>query len=226
MTGVEYVCFDVESTGVDTDNDRIVQLFIGLYAGDGTLVKSHEWLINPGVEVPQAAADVHGFTTEFLQETGADPFDALDEAYKVFLANEDKVWVAFNLNFDLSIIQAEFARHLSIHDFGFFANRDVRLYDAIVVDRGMDKYRRGKRTLAALAQHYGVGFDADEAHNAVYDVTKTMEVTREVINKYGYFTNGEQADMYRTWAEHLQDYFRKTDPDAVVESGWPLRGVA
>lgn len=47
------VCFDVESTGVSVEDDRIVQAFVGLMGMDGEWIEKREWLIDPGVEVPQ-----------------------------------------------------------------------------------------------------------------------------------------------------------------------------
>ena len=223
-TDVAYLVFDTETTGVDTANDRIVQLFIGLYDHNGEELKRYEWYINPGIPVPEAAAEVHGFTTEFLEEVGGNPQEVLDNVFDVFNRYHDATWVAFNLNFDLSILDAEFRRHDVHSAFGATARDNVQLFDPIVVDRHFDKYRKGKRTLQALAGHYGIPFDADEAHNAGYDVALTVKVALAVEGKYGIQSVVDQARFYRTWAEHLEEYFRRTDPEAVVEKGWPLRG--
>lgn len=217
--------FDVESTGIDVFNDRIVQLFIGIADGNGDLVEQYEWLIDPGIEVPEEASNVHGFTTEFLRENGQDPKTAFHEAWLLFgdEAERGTPFVAFNLNYDLSIIDAEFYRHSGNFSFGSDVSDSVQLIDGLVIDRAKDKYRRGKRKLENVAAHYGVPFDAKAAHNAAYDVEVTAKVTRAIVNKHGMMTNAEQAEAYRTWAVDFEKYLRRNDPAAEVDSNWPLR---
>lgn len=215
--------WDVESTGVETDTDRIVQLFIAVCDGQGNFLNTWEWVINPGVEVPEEASNVHGFTTAFLEEQGRDPEESLREAWNVFIEYNDLTWIAYNLSFDLSILDSEFDRHLGISDFGTTSKNGTRLFDPYLVDRVKDKYRKGARKLENLAEHYGVPFDPEAAHKADYDVLVTAKVAVAVARKYGVPSNQEQSEMYRKWATGLEEYFRKTDPDATVNKGWPLK---
>ncbi len=218
-----YLVFDTETTGIDVFEDRVVQLFAMVMAENGEVLNAWEWVINPGVEVPEGAAEIHGFTTEYLQANGGDATEALTAAWELFFNHEDKVWVAYNLNFDLSILNAEFARYNIESDWGRRVAHSVRMLDPLVVDRAKDKYRKGKRTLEAVAPHYGVEFDPEAAHKADYDVEITGKVALAVVEKYGLPSNEEQALAYARWATHLQEYFRKTDPDATVDGAWPLR---
>lgn len=221
----KFVIFDVESSGTDVFNDRIVQLFVATADGNGNLIDTWEWVIDPGVEVPDGAAEVHGFTTEYLQEHGRDAKKALWEAWNVFneLRGKGLTWVAYNANFDLSILNAEFTRYGLDNGWAQGIEREEQIIDAIVIDRTKDKYRKGKRTLEAVARHYGVPFDADKAHDARYDCEVTAKVTVAVLKKYGYATNEEQKKWYRSWAEGLEKYFQRTDPEAKVNKDWPVR---
>lgn len=215
--------FDTETTGVDTDNDRIVQLFIAVCDGQGNFLDTWEWIINPGVDVPKEASDVHGFTTEYLRQNGRDPKEALKEAWNIFTDYPSLTWIAYNLSFDLSILDSELARHFGYTDFGTWAEESTKLFDPYLVDRVKDKYRKGARKLENLAEHYGVPFDPEAAHKADYDVLVTAKVAVAVARKYGVPSNQEQSEMYRKWATGLEEYFRKTDPDATVNKGWPLK---
>lgn len=217
--------WDTETTGVDVFNDRIVQLFIGIANENGDLIEKHEWIINPGIPVPEGAAKVHGFTTEYLQEYGMDPHRALWEADLVFkdAVRQGTPIAAFNLNFDLSILTAEMARHSLGSRYGNWIADNVLVLDGLVIDRAKDKYRAGKRKLVNMAAHYGVPFDESAAHKADYDVEITAKVTKAILDKYGVPTTAQQAAWYEEWRSHLEEYFRKTDPTAVVERGWPLR---
>ena len=218
-----YLVFDTETTGVDVHNDRIVQLFIMAMTDDGTVENTWEWIINPGVPIPEGASAVHGFTDEFVQQNGDDPYAALLEAYDVFEEYWNATWVAYNLNFDLSILDAEFARHDVYPRFGQGVALFVDMFDPLVVDRAKDKYRKGKRTLEAVAPHYGVQFDPEQAHKADYDVEITGKVALAMIGKYGVPSTVQQAGWYASWAKGLETYLQKSDPEAQVDSQWPYR---
>lgn len=224
MSG-EMLIFDVESTGIDVFNDRIVQLFIGIADENGDLIEKHEWIINPGVPVPEEAANVHGFTTEYLQEYGMDPRRALWEADLVFkkAVREGIPVVAFNANYDLSILTAEMARYSLGSRYGNWIADNVLVLDGLVIDRAKDKYRKGKRKLVNMAAHYGIPFDESAAHKADYDVEVTAKVTRAILDKFGVPTTAEQAQWYEEWRSHLEEYLRRTDPNASVGRGWPVR---
>lgn len=223
MTEAKYLVADAESTGIDVFNDRIVQWVISLADADGNLLETHEWIIDPGVEVPEEAAAVHGFTTEFLRENGMAPALALSEISSVLMANRHLTWVFFNANYDLSILDAEFRRHGITDRFGAYVAKHVRIFDPIVVDRARDKYRKGSRKLMHVADHYGVEYNEDDLHNAQADVALTAKVAARVAEKFGIPTNAEQSVYYREWAEGLEKYLRRGDPEAVVDRDWPLR---
>lgn len=217
--------FDTETTGIDVHNDRIVQLFIGIADENGDLIEKHEWLIDPGIEVPEGASDVHGFTTEFLQANGGDPEDVLQEAAGVFAQYSDIPWVVFNVNFDLSILYAEFTRHGIVSGWAetVLGTWNVQLIDGLVIDRAKDRYRKGKRKLSNMADTYGIAYDPDALHDAGADVELTAKVTRAIVNKYGIPSNAEQAEMYRAWAVNLEQFLQRSDPAASVDKDWPIK---
>lgn len=224
MTEPKYLIFDCESTGIDTENDRIVQLVIATADADGNLIANREWLIDPGVPIPEGATEVHGLTNAYLEENGYTPYDALREARTFFGSYLGLTWIAYNLNYDASILSSEMHRHHVDYEFDrLFSRGRVNLFDPLVVDRARDKYRKGKRKLINVAEHYGIPLDADRLHNALYDVEVTAKVAAAVAKKYGIPSTDEQAQMYEAWAKNLQEYFRKTDPDAKVNRGWPLQ---
>lgn len=221
----KYLVFDVESTGIDVFEDRIVQLYMATADDKGEILDSWEWIINPGVEVPSGASDVHGFTTEYLVENGTDPHKALWEADLVIkeAVRNNLTFVAYNLNYDMSIITAEMARNSLGSRYGFWITDNTSLFDPLVVDRAEDKYRKGKRKLENVAAHYGVPFNPDEAHKADYDVAVTAKVAVKVAEKFGIPSTERQAEMYKSWAEGLESYLKRTDPEATVNGDWPLR---
>jgi DNA polymerase-3 subunit epsilon len=65
--------FDLETTGLDLQTSRIVTAAVAVLNANGEAVEVHEWLVNPGIEIPEAAANVHGITTEMAQANGVEP---------------------------------------------------------------------------------------------------------------------------------------------------------
>ena len=222
-----YLVWDVETTGVDALNDRIIQLVVATADAEGNILECGEWFINPDVPVPDEAAEVHGFSNEYLAENGRPAAEVFDEAIDVFREHHRLVQVAFNMNFDLTFLDTEFKRWGISETFGAGMASKARLYDCYVTDRACDKYRKGKRKLMNLADHYGVEYSEDELHNALADVTLTAKVAVAVRNKYGLPTNQQQADWHKAWAENFRDYLRrngKTEEEVAGVSGdWPLR---
>ena len=71
--------FDTETTGLDTRYARIVTCFLGIIGPDGEVQESHSWLADPGVEIPEQAAAVHGVTTEMAREQGRNAAEVVAE---------------------------------------------------------------------------------------------------------------------------------------------------
>jgi DNA polymerase-3 subunit epsilon len=72
--------FDTESTGVNTESDRIVTACIAHIDGTGSGAPVvREWLVDPGIEIPEGAVKVHGITTERARAEGMSPAPAVAE---------------------------------------------------------------------------------------------------------------------------------------------------
>lgn len=239
------VCFDIESSGVDVENDRIITCFAQVQDGD-KILQTGEWIIDPGIEIPEGASDVHGMTTEWVRENGRkDVSKAVDEIVQ-FLEDWSRsghVITGFNHSFDLAMLYHELRRH-----YGATESLDLNhalFVDPLVIDRAIDKYRRGKRTLEAVCQHYGVPFNPDEAHAADYDVKVTAQLVPKVLNaavkKLPYLQGQPPENVLRdlqnlqrtwkeAWAQHLTEFFQKdgkTEEDGspiIVSGAFPYEG--
>lgn len=218
-----YTVWDVESSGIDVFEDRIVQMFFATVDAQGNLIDTWEWFINPGIDIPEEAAAIHGFSNEYLVEHGGEPKEVLPEIRDVFLEHRHLTQIAFNMNYDLSILDAEMKRHGVSDTFGTWFATHGKLFDGLVADRHKDKFRKGKRNLETQAKHYGIEFDPASAHNALYDCLITAKVSVAIIKKYGLPSTRELASWQEEWRAGFEKYLRKENPDAIVERGWPLR---
>lgn len=71
------LAFDCETTGVDVEQDRIVTAAtVMIEPGVGPQIRAT--VIDPGVEIPASAVEVHGWTTERVQAEGRPPAGELD----------------------------------------------------------------------------------------------------------------------------------------------------
>lgn len=218
-----FLSVDTETTGKDSGTARIVSVSMVVdYPDETTAPAIKEWLINPGVEIPEDATKVHGITNEMVQENGLDPKVALQEVANALMKWEAQGFpmVIFNSQYDATVFFKEFERYGIV-----FSGNFKRVIDPYVLDKH-HSYRKGKRTLEAMAEYYGVEFK--NAHNSTADSIAAAKVLRVIGKKYAITLTPEELFNFQVEAKKkqslsLQAYFRKTDPETVIHTGWPYR---
>jgi DNA polymerase-3 subunit epsilon len=218
--------FDLETTGRDPLTARIVTASIVLVDGSGQVLEHHEWLADPGVDIPEEAAAIHGVTTQHARAHGlpvADVVGGISSTLARLFAAGVPV-LAFNARYDFTVLAHEGLRN------AVWTPEPSPVIDPYVMDKQADRYRRGKRTLTALCEHYGIGFE--NAHTSAADVLATLRVGQAITERHA-FLQRPAADLHDSlvvWADRqaadLEEYLRRTDPDAVIERAWPVIGRA
>ncbi|PRY59141.1 exonuclease domain-containing protein [Glycomyces artemisiae] len=212
--------FDTETTGVSVEQDRIVQA--ALVTGTG----STTWLIDPGVPIPPGATRVHGITDEQVRAAGRPPAEALAEVAAALRAAADTGTpvVAFRAGFDCTLLSYELERHGLDQP----AWERLAVIDPSVLDKRVDKYRRGKRTLGATALQYGVVHDG--AHSAAGDAEATVALARAIGALYPEVGDLTPQDLHASqvrWhaedAASLEAYFKRKGREEAVDRRWPLQ---
>jgi DNA polymerase-3 subunit epsilon len=174
-------CFDVESTGISVETDRIVTATVGLLQpGTPWSVDTKSWLIDPGVEIPEDASAIHGVTTEQVREHGEKPEVALDviaaDLARAFLARIPVI--VMNGVFDFTMIERELRRH-GLPTVEERIGGPVRpVVDVLVIDKWLDPYRKGGRRLTDLCGQYGVRIDG--AHDSAFDALAAARVAYRI----------------------------------------------
>lgn len=121
--------FDTETTGFPDwkspseapHQPHLVDIAARLYTPEGGLVDSFEALIRPeGWVIPDAAANVHGITTERAMDEGIPEADALEQFLAFHLRAQMRV--AHNLNFDDRILRIALKRYQGDEAADSFAN--------------------------------------------------------------------------------------------------------
>jgi len=220
--------FDLETTGVNVERDRVVTAYVGLIDSSGTVLRAEHWLADPGVPIPEGAAAVHGITTEKARAEGRDAREVVAEIVGALrgLLSEGIPLVAYNASYDLSLLRHEAARH------GVEPLDDPRpVVDPFVIDKALDRYRKGKRTLDLVAAHYGVALD--DAHEASADAIAAGRVAIAIAARFADdlgdsldAIHDQQVAWAREQAESLTDYFHrigKIPADETIDGTWPVR---
>lgn len=224
------VGFDTETTGVSPSSDRIVTA--ALIRREGDRVETSTWLIDPGVEIPARATEVHGITTEQARANGVAPEGALEEIATALvdaLAAGIPV-VGFNVQYDLTILDAELARH-GLATLGQRLPGGVRpVVDPLVLDRHLDKFRKGPRKLIDMCRIYVVPVDADSLHAADADVLATLDLVHAIADRYPSVgqtdltaLHDQQAEAHRVWAVRFGAWLKsKGTVDDLPRPEWPV----
>ncbi|MBC7297690.1 MAG: DNA polymerase III subunit epsilon [Demequina sp.] len=224
------VGFDTETTGISPLNDRIVTAAV--IRRHGTRVEVSEWLIDPGVEIPARATEVHGITTEKARAEGAKPAAALEEI-AVALAEALGAGipvVGFNIQYDLTILETELARH-GLRTLAHRLPLGIRpIIDPLVLDRHLDKYRRGKRKLIDMCGTYRVQVVADALHAADADVLATLDLVPAIAERYPSLggvalqdLHDQQAHAHGEWANRFRAWLiSKGTTDDLPSPEWPV----
>ncbi|MDE0546839.1 3'-5' exonuclease [Microbacterium sp. C7(2022)] len=220
--------FDLETTGIEVESDRIVTAHVGLLDAAGNVIRARDWLVDPGTEIPEGATAVHGITTEHAREHGSPARGAIGEIVDELRALLDAgiPVVAYNAPFDFSLLKHEANRHGvdPIH-------APSPVIDPLVVDKALDRYRRGKRTLEVVAAHYAIRLDG--AHEASADAVAAGRVAQAIAERYSTqlpsdlsVLHTQQISWARAQAVSLTEYFIKIgriEPDDQVDGSWPIR---
>lgn len=224
----ELLAFDLETTGVDPATAVPVSYAFSRLSRDRSAIRVAS-LVDPGVPIPAGATAVHGITTERARSEGVELAAAaglvLDEI--VAAGREGVPVVGMNLRYDLAIVD-RIGRELrgeGLRELGWSGPA----LDVLVIDRHLDRWRRGRRTLGDLCAHYGVELEA--AHDACADAEAAAGVLWELCRRWPELgalaideLHAEQVRWHRSWGEDYSDWCRKKGRPGLdpAELEWPL----
>ncbi len=229
------LAFDLETTGIDVESDRIVTAStVGITPDQTYRTRTASWLVDPGVDIPEAATAVHGITTDHAKEHGERPEVALDAvAADLALALVGGVpVVGMNLPYDLTLLDRECRRHRVPTLDDRLDGRVRPVIDVHVLDKQVDPYRKGSRKLTDLCEHYAVRLD--DAHDSTADAVAAARVAYRICQRFpelAAMSLGELHDAQITWAAEqaaslAAHWRRKGDPRADdVDGSWPIRPI-
>lgn len=186
--------FDIESTGVVPQRDRIVEISVMKVMPDGSS-RTTTRRLNPGMPIPAAATAIHGISDADVADC---PLFA-DIAEKLLSYLDGCDLAGYNIQgFDVPLLENEFKR-VGL-DFNTSSRKIVDAYNIFC--------KLYPRTLTA-AYKFFCGKELEGAHGAAADTAATFEVLMGQLAKH--------EELPRT-VEELADFSDMTDPDAVDRS--------
>jgi len=163
------IFFDLETTGIDMVNDRIVEICIlKVYPDGSTEVKTRR--VNPTIPIPAQATAIHGISNEDVKDCPT--FKEVAKSLSQIMEGCD--FAGYNSNkFDLPLLAEEFIR----------AGVDFDLKKRKFIDVQTIFHKMEQRTLAAAYKFY-CNKDLENAHSAEADTVATYEVLKAQLDRY------------------------------------------
>jgi DNA polymerase-3 subunit epsilon len=225
------VAFDLETTGVDPETARIVTA-CAVEVGPNGLVDRRGWLADPGVDIPAEATAVHGITTEHARAEGR----PIDEVVVEIGTVIQDAWarglpiVVYNAPYDLTLLDREMRRSC---DSGIELltppGQGVGpVVDPLVIDKALDRYRRGGRKLVDVCRHHGIALPPAEAHTSAGDAMAAARLAWKLARRYDVCTDLDvlqerQATWHAEWAEGFERHLRSQGKHEPISRDWPIR---
>ena len=163
------IVFDIEATGLDTSNDRIVELsFIKIHPNGNE--ESQTLMFNPGIHISEEASRVNGIKDEDVAD--CPPFK--DKAKELAAEFKNCDIAGFNSNyFDIPLLVEEFYR----------AGVEFDISESKFIDVQNIYHKLERRDLTAAYKFY-CGKNLTDAHTANADTRATYEVLQAQLDKY------------------------------------------
>ena len=169
------ICFfDLETTGVNITNDRVVEISILKVFPNGNK-ESKTWLVNPEMSIPAEVSAIHGITDERVANEPT--FKEL--AKDIYTMVKDSDLAGFNSNrFDIPLLAEEMLR----------ADIDFDMKNRLAIDVQTIFHKMEQRTLSAAYKFY-CDKSLENAHTAEADTLATYEVLKAQVARYDELEN-------------------------------------
>jgi DNA polymerase-3 subunit epsilon len=165
-----FVCLDCESTGLDPQKDRMIEIGAARFTFSG-LMQSFETLIDPQCDIPQTSQEIHKITSDMLEGKPK----VAEILPKILQLIDGYILVGHGISFDIALIAAEAKRcniPTNIEKQPFIDTlRMARLYGESPTN-----------SLQKLREHFNI--EPEGAHRAMSDVIVNIEVFKYLAKTY------------------------------------------
>ena len=200
---IDIALLDVETTGRDASVDRIVEL--GIVVGrHGDVVARYNWLIHPGMPIPEEVSKIHGITDDMVKDKPR--FEEV--AVEIANALRGCVPAAYNAQFDRAFVMSEFSRAKADTTGVPACQREVEWVDPLVWARDIQSDEKS-RALGDVAARLGIKLE--NAHRASDDAEAALRVM---------YALGKDPRMPRAYGALVQEQRRIAQAQADARRMW------
>ncbi|RUT52916.1 exonuclease, DNA polymerase III, epsilon subunit family domain protein [Clostridium botulinum] len=190
------VVFDVESTGINTTEDEIVQIAGIKINNKGEVIESFQRFLTPKKFVGDSYL-VHGFSDQFLKENGENKKVVLKDFLEFI---KDTVIVGHNVAFDISILNSELER-LSLEKASF-----KTYYDTLDIARRFYPSLTNHK-LETLSKLFNT--ETKSSHDAMDDILATKDVLMAMLKEKVKPTIINRMVVYGKYIKKFQPIYKE-----------------
>lgn len=189
------VFLDLETTGLNVYEDRIVELALIRYNLDGT-EDVYETLVNPGMNIPEEASKIHGISDDDVVNIAE--FDVIGKEVIDFIG--DSHLAGWNINsYDFPLLVNEFLRHNL--NFDFTSRKTI---DGKVI------FSRIQNHSLKTASRFYLGLEHLKAHEAMSDTEMTAKIFMKQLEVHSNLPNTvEELDLFCKYDRDRVDFGNK-----------------
>jgi len=166
----EFICLDVEATGLSKETDRVIEVAAALFTQE-KICDEFESLINPSCPIPPESQAIHNISDSMVQ---GKPFiqEILPQLH-AFVGN--RIIIGHGIQFDIDMLNKEAERSGLTLRFGEHGTIDTlrlaRLYG-----------ESPSNSLVVLRQHFNI--ESEGAHRALSDVRVNCQVFHRLTTSF------------------------------------------
>lgn len=165
-----FVCIDCESTGLEPEKDRIIEIAVARFTFS-QILQTYESLINPECPIPETSQEIHKISAEMI-EGKPKIKEVLPQILQMINGH---IIVGHGIGFDITLIAAEAKRN--------------QIPTTIQQQRYLDTLRMARlygespvNSLQRLREHFNI--EPEGAHRAMSDVIVNIEVFKQLAKPY------------------------------------------
>jgi len=201
MNNVDWIFLDLETTGLDPQNDKIIEIAAVIRYADGRR-EEYQQLVNPGVPIPATVTRLTGIDGEMLAE--APGFKEIRDQVERII--DGKVIVAHNVSFDVGFLEAALGAALP-----------NKVIDTVELAR-IVCYNQASYNLRYLCRNFLLGEEPN--HRAMADtialeklffylLDKAKEIPLAVLQEITHFLGQEEKGLNLLFGELALDKIRR-----------------
>lgn len=176
---LDAVVFDTETTGTNTQTDKIVQMAT-VRLKNGKIVKGEggtfNQLINPEMPIPEEASAVNGITDEMVKDA-PNMSAVLDGFLGKHLNKENGAIVVYNSKFDIPLLNRTIREHNVSASQDLKEKQLAKVLDPYILIQRIHPFLGAKKKLGNQ-YHWLFCKPMEDAHDALSDVKGTIDVLK------------------------------------------------